>query len=88
MIKSYEITVERFGHETTYTHVKSIGKSVELAKKCHEFYTRLTPRQNVITRIYCNSTGARTIIYKKENTNRFPYHLIFNIHILICINIT
>ena len=67
MIKSYEITVERFGHETTYTQVKSIGKSVELAKKCHEFYTRLTPRQNVTTRIYCNSTGARTIIYKKEN---------------------
>lgn len=62
-----EVTVERFGHEMTYTHVKSIGKSVELAKKCHEFYTRITPRQDVITRIYCNSTGARTIIYKKEN---------------------
>lgn len=67
MIKSYEITVERFGHETTYTHVKSIGKSIVLAKKCHEFYTRLTPRQNVITRIYCNYAGARKIILEKEN---------------------
>lgn len=67
MIESYEITVERFGHETTYTHTKSIGKSVELAKKCHEFYTRTTPRQNVITRIYCNYTDARIIIFEKEN---------------------
>lgn len=67
MIKSYEITVERFGHETTYTHVKSIGKSVELAKKCHEFYKRISPRQDVITRIYCNYTDARKIIFEKEN---------------------
>lgn len=67
MIKSYEITVERWGRETPYTQVKSIDKAVDIAKKCHEFYTRITPRQDVITRIYCNSTGARTIIYKKEN---------------------
>lgn len=67
MIKSYEITVERFGHETTYTQVKSIGKAVDIAKKCHEFYTRITPRQDVITRIYCNYTGARKIIFEKEN---------------------
>ena len=67
MIKTYEITVERFGHETTYTHVKSIGKAVDIAKKCHEFYKRITPRQNVITRIYCNYTGARKIIFEKEN---------------------
>ena len=66
MIKSYEITVERFGHETTYTHVKSIGKSIEIAKKCHEFYKRLTPRQDVITRIYCNSNSERKIIFVKE----------------------
>lgn len=39
MIKSYEITVERFGHETTYTHVKSNGKSVELAKNATSLYT-------------------------------------------------
>lgn len=67
MIKSYEITVERFGHETTYTQVKSIGKSVDIAKKCHEFYKRITPRQDVITRIYCNYTNERKIIFEKEN---------------------
>lgn len=67
MIKSYDITVERWGHETLYTQIKSIGKAVEIAKKCHEFYTRITPRQDVITRIYCNYIGARKIIFKKEN---------------------
>lgn len=67
MIKSYEITVERFGHETTYTYTKSIGKAVDIAKKCHEFYTRSNPNLDVITRIYCNYTGDRQIIFEKEN---------------------
>lgn len=67
MIKSYEVTVERWGHETPYTRVKSIGKAVEIAKKCHEFYKQLTPRQNVTTKIYCNYTDARKIIFEKEN---------------------
>lgn len=52
MIKSYEITVERFGHETTYTHVKSIGKSVELAKNAtnsiHELHRARTLLQEFI----------------------------------------
>lgn len=67
MIKSYDITVERWGRETLYTQVKSIGKTVDLAKKCHEFYTRSSPHLDVITRIYCNYTGDRQLIFKKEN---------------------